>query len=69
MRQIAGCNGGNCPATWLEGDDALIRGTVESSPAVLAKIGDNPNGEGVVRIPRAVLIQAARALLNGGELR
>jgi hypothetical protein len=42
--------------------DALVQGYVVTDPEVLAQCGNLPRGETVVRIPRELLLQAARAM-------
>jgi hypothetical protein len=49
-----GCDLDNCPAVWLDeaGDVYVLQGWRVVDPATLAEIGDIPEGETVIRIPR-----------------
>lgn len=57
---IAGgdCHQGTCPTVWdTGGDDVLVQGFTLDGHGL-----DLPVGEDVVRLPRAVILGAARAL-------
>lgn len=64
MRQLAGCDNGWCPKIFEPQDgttDVLVQGYV-TDHATLTAHGGLAIGESVVRIPREVLLEAARAL-------
>lgn len=64
MRQLCGCDNGPCPKAFDPEDgttDVLIQG-YNVEPSALAGHSSVPPGEGIVRIPREILLQAARAL-------
>jgi len=64
MRQLAGCPDGDCPKVFDVEDgtgDLVVQG-FDLTPAVLAELGQPPAGERAVRIPRAILEEASRAL-------
>lgn len=57
------CRGGNCPTILLDDatGDVLVQG-YEPAPGELAQAGPIPAGESVVRIPLALLVDAARVV-------
>jgi hypothetical protein len=62
-RQLAGCEGGPCPKVFdTDVPDALVQGYAVTDREVLSQLGHVPPGEAVVRIPRELLLQAARAM-------
>jgi hypothetical protein len=63
MRKVAepdGCSYDNCPGVWEDGDTVVVRGDVVD-PATL----ERAEGEAVVRLPRAMVVQAADRLRQG----
>jgi hypothetical protein len=62
LRKIAGeCSDGvTCPAAWDDEEDGTV--IVQGYQAVVADLPPAPDGEARVRVPREVLLQAAREL-------
>jgi hypothetical protein len=61
MRKIAqpdGCSYDNCPGMWEDGDQVVVRGDLELTVS-------RQDGEGVVRLPAAMVLQAADRLRQG----
>lgn len=69
LRRVAGgCDDGyTCPAVFVGGEQetVVVQGYRVEDRATLGQL-ELPDGESAVRIPAAVLIEAARAL-QGGE--
>jgi len=67
------CYNTNCPAVYIDADkatddhegDLLIQGYEVSGTEVLAALGPLPDGERLVRVPRAVIAEAAQRMLAG----
>lgn len=58
-----GCNAGTCPTVYeTDSGDLLVQGFIVEDPGIIDELGDLPRGEGVVRVPRELLIS-----LVGGE--
>ena len=58
MRQVAGCDDGQtCPGVFEDGDTVLVRGDMVGAVTL-----DRASGEAVVRLPAALLLEAARKL-------
>jgi hypothetical protein len=62
LRKIAGnCSDGvTCPAVWIDDEEGTV--IVQGDQDAGADLAPAPDGETRVRIPRAVLLQAAREL-------
>jgi hypothetical protein len=63
MRKVAepdGCSYDNCPGVWEDGDTVVVRGDMVDR-AMLERL----DGEAVVRLPRAMVLQAAERLRQG----
>ena len=50
---------GNSPTLWADGQDYVIQGFA-LDPETLAEVGRLPNGEAVVRVPKALLKHLAK---------
>jgi hypothetical protein len=57
MRQVGGCQDNTCPGVWEDGETVVVRGDVVEAATL-----DRTGGEAVVRLPKAMLIEAAREL-------
>ena len=60
MQQVGGCSFDDCPGVWYDGDTVVVRGG-----AVDATTLERHDGEAVVRLPRAMALEAARRLAQG----
>jgi len=63
MRKIAqpdGCSYDNCPGVWEDGDSVVVRGDLVDQQTTT-----RADGEGVVRLPAAMVLQAAAKLRRG----
>ena len=63
MRKVAepdGCSYDNCPGVWEEGDTVVVRGDMVDRETL-----ERADGEAVVRLPRAMVLQAAERLRQG----
>jgi hypothetical protein len=63
MRTIAtpaGCSYDNCPRVWEDGEDVVIRGDLVDQATA-----SRQDGEGVVRLPAAMVLEAAERLRQG----
>jgi|GEM_PF-6214873 hypothetical protein len=63
MRKVAepvGCSYDNCPGVWEDGDTVVVRGDVVDRATL-----ECLEGEAVVRLPRAMVLQAAERLRQG----
>jgi hypothetical protein len=57
------CRRGSCPTVYdTDTDEVIVQGFLVDDPEALAHLGDLPDGEQIVRIPRHVLVEAARVL-------
>lgn len=63
MRKVAepdGCSYDNCPGVWEDGDTVVVRGDMVDRQTL-----ERAHGEAVVRLPRAMVLQAAERLRQG----
>jgi hypothetical protein len=63
MQKVAGpvgCSYDNCPGVWEDGDTVVVRGDVVDRATL-----QRADGEAVVRLPRAMVLQAAERLRQG----
>lgn len=62
MQKIAGwgCSYDNCPGVWDDGETVVLRGDIVDQATL-----DRDDGEAVVRLPRAMVLQAAERLRRG----
>jgi hypothetical protein len=63
MRKIAqpdGCSYDNCPGMWEDGDQVVVRGDLVDQQTI-----SRQDGEGVVRLPAAMVLTAAAELRRG----
>jgi hypothetical protein len=63
MRKVAepdGCSYDNCPGVWEDGDTVVVRGDMIDRATL-----ERADGEAVVRLPRAMVLQAAERLRQG----
>jgi hypothetical protein len=63
MRRIAQdgmCSYDNCPAVWDDGETVVVRGDLVDQVTV-----SRQDGEGVVRLPAAMVLAAAERLRQG----
>jgi formylmethanofuran dehydrogenase subunit C len=63
MRKVAepdGCSYDNCPGVWADGDTVVVRGDMVDRATL-----ERAAGEAVVRLPRAMVLQAAERLRQG----
>ena len=67
LRQLSGCKNGPCPKVFkdIDSQDVIVQGYAVQDPLDLARVGNVPSGEAVVRIPRAIFAQAIRAMRKG----
>ncbi len=58
MRQLSGCDGPDtCPGVFEDGETVIVRGDVVEVVTL-----ERADGEAAVRLPRAMLLDAAAAL-------
>lgn len=50
---------GNSPTIWADGQDYVVQGFVPD-PGTLAEIGQIPQGEAVIRVPRKLMAHLAK---------
>jgi formylmethanofuran dehydrogenase subunit C len=55
-----GCSYDNCPGVWEDGDTVVVRGDMVDRATL-----ERADGEAVVRLPRAMVLQAAERLRQG----
>jgi hypothetical protein len=60
MQQLSGCSADNCPGMWLDGDQVVVRGDLVDQATTARQ-----DGEGVVRLPAAMVREAAERLRQG----
>ena len=61
MRQIGGCDAGDtCPGVFEDGETVIVRGVVVDAATL-----ERAEGEAVVRLPRAMVLEAAERLEQG----
>jgi len=61
MQQLSGwCSADNCPGMWLDGDQVVVRGDLVDQATL-----ERQNGEGVVRLPAAMVLEAGEQLRQG----
>lgn len=63
MRKVAepdGCSYDNCPGVWEDGDTVVVRGDMVDRATL-----ERAHGEAVVRLPRAMVLEAAERLRQG----
>jgi hypothetical protein len=57
MRKLSGCSYDTCPTIWEDGDTVVVRGATVNQETV-----DREPGEQVVRLPAAMVQEAAAQL-------
>jgi hypothetical protein len=57
MRKLSGCSYDTCPAIWEDGETVVVRGDLVDQVTV-----DREQGESVVRLPAAMVREAAAKL-------
>jgi hypothetical protein len=60
MQQLSGCSYDNCPGMWRDGETVVIRGDLVDQETTARQ-----DGEGVVRLPAAMVLEAAERLRQG----
>jgi hypothetical protein len=61
MRKVGGdCYDNNCPGVWEDGETVVFRGDVVDAATL-----EHNDGEAVVRLPRAMVLEAAGKLAQG----
>jgi hypothetical protein len=60
MRKLSGCSADNCPSMWEDGETVVVRGDLVDQAMV-----SRQDGEGVVRLPVAMVLAAAEQLRQG----
>jgi hypothetical protein len=60
MQQVSGCNFDNCPGVWDDGETVVVRGDVVDAATL-----ERNDGEAVIRLPRAMVLEAAGRLAQG----
>lgn len=60
MEQLSGCNYDNCPGMWRDGDQVVVRGDLVDQATKARQ-----DGEGVVRLPAEMVLEAAERLRQG----